>query len=193
MFRPHTDKRPPILVELVNRVITIVGAALVVVGLVISFVPIFDGPSQVLTPSQPTAAFNATTSISLTRDWTIGLDWSSNLPVSLLVVVCQSINHTASSLQKICPGASLTVLNGTSGSGTFSVPLGGTLLVGIVSTPTHGLRVNVLLKPTLVLLGTIFVIGGAGVTVVGLLPRRKARPPAPAPDNPPVEPPTPRT
>ncbi|MGA7860946.1 MAG: hypothetical protein WCB19_03715 [Thermoplasmata archaeon] len=162
-----------------HRVLTILGVALVVLGLVFSFVPLLDGPSQVLTPSQPTAAFNATTPISLTSDWTIGMSWTSNQKVSLLVVVCRAINQTASSLQTVCPGASLTVLNGTSGSGTFSVPIGGTLLVGIVSAPSQGLHVDVQLKPTLASIGAILVIGGAGVTVVGLLPRRKPRPPAP--------------
>jgi hypothetical protein len=162
----------------VNRVITVIGVALVAVGLLLSFVPLFDGPSQVLTPSKPIAAFNATTSVSLSSDWTIGLSWSSNQPVSLLVVVCHSINTSAMSLQKVCPDAAFTVLNGTSGSGAFSVPIDGTLLIGIASTPAHNLRVDVQLKPTLTLIGAILVIGGAGVTVVGLVPRRKASPPA---------------
>jgi len=170
----------------VHRLLTIVGVALVVIGLVLSFVPLFDGPSQVLTPSQPTAVFNATTSISLTSDWTIGMSWTSNQKVSLLVVVCRAINHTASSLQTVCPGASLTVLNGSSGSGTFSVPIGGTLLVGVVSIPNPGLRVEVQLKPTLASIGAVLVIAGAGVTAMGLLPRRKPRHPAPTASDPPA-------
>ncbi|MGC2288902.1 MAG: hypothetical protein WA688_03485 [Thermoplasmata archaeon] len=170
-----------------NRVITIVGAALVVTGLVFSFVPLIDGPSKILTPSQPIVAYNATTALSLSTDWTIGLSWTSNQEVSLLVVVCHTVNLTASSLQAVCPGASLTVLNGTTGTGTFSVPIGGTIFVGIVSNATPGLRVDVQLKPTLILIGAILVIGGAGVTVVGLLPRRKARPPPPAPPGPTAE------
>jgi hypothetical protein len=172
----------------VNRVITIIGVALVVLGLVVSFVPLFNGPSEVLTSSRSVAAFNATSETFLSSDWTIGVSWTSNQEVSILVIVCHSINASATSLRGVCPGVSLSVLNGTSGSGTYSVPSNGVILVGIVSMPTNGVRVDVQLKPTLTLIGAILVIGGAGVTVVGLLPRRKARAP-PAPVAPPATPP----
>jgi hypothetical protein len=169
-----------------NRITTIIGVGLVVLGLVLSFVPLFEGPSQELTPSRSVAVFNATAVISLSPDLTVDLSWTSNEAVSLLVVVCHSINLSASSLQTVCPGASLTVLNGTTGSGSFSVPVGGNLLVGLISNPGPGARVEVQLKPTLALAGAILVLGGAGVTIVGLLPRRK-KPPAPAPDPAPGE------
>jgi hypothetical protein len=173
----------------VNRAITLIGVAIVVIGLVFSLIPIFDGPSQVLTPARPTVAFNATTPFSLTGSWTIGVDWSSNHAVSLLVVVCRSINTSATSLQTICPDAGLTVLNGTSGSPSFSVPIDGTILIGIVSNATAGLRVNVQLKPTLTVLGVILVVGGAGITAVGVMPRRKAPSSAsPQATVPPMEP-----
>jgi hypothetical protein len=170
----------------VNRLITLIGVALVAIGLVVAIVPLFDGPSDVLTPSRPEVAFNATTPFSITGGWTIGVSWSSNEAVSLLVVVCRSINVSEFSLQSVCPGAALTVLNGTSGSPSFSVPLGGTILIGIASKTTNGLRVDIQLKPTLTVIGTILVFGGVGVTIVGLLPRRKMA--AVAPDEP-LEPP----
>jgi hypothetical protein len=160
----------------VHRLLLLIGVGFVLAGLVLSFVPLFSGPSQVLTPSHPTAAFNATMSISLTPQWTIGLSWSSNQRVSLLVVVCSSINTSASSMQAVCPGAALTVLNGTGGTGTFSVPFRGALLIGIVSALGHDLRVNVQLRPTLVSVGTLFVIGGAAAIAVGVLWRRKRQP-----------------
>ncbi|MFZ0830370.1 MAG: hypothetical protein WCB18_03800 [Thermoplasmata archaeon] len=163
-----------------NRLLFLIGVALAIIGLVFSFVPLFNGPSGVLTPSKPDAAFNATTPFSLTGGWTIEVSWTSNHAVSLLVVVCRSINTSAPSLQKVCPGAALSVLNGTSGSSSFWVPLSGVLLIGIVSNATPGLRVDVQLKPTLTVIGTIFVLGGAGVALVGLLPRRKPALPAPA-------------
>ncbi|HLY76480.1 MAG TPA: hypothetical protein VKT21_01185 [Thermoplasmata archaeon] len=162
-----------------NRVITLIGVSLVGVGLVLSFVPLFAGPSKVLTPSQPTVAFNATGQISLSNEWTIGVSWTSDQAVSLLVVVCASIHLTGSSLQTVCPGASLSVLNGTAGSSTFSVPFGGTLLVGIVSNTTPGLRVDLHLSPTLALIGTALTLGGVGVAAVGVLPQRKRRPSPP--------------
>jgi hypothetical protein len=183
---PHTHKQPPSFNWLVNRVITIVGVTLVVLGLVFSFVPLFAGPSKVLTPSQTIVGFNATTSVSLTRYWAIGVSWTSNQVVSMLIVVCHSVNLSASSLHTVCPGALFTVQNGTAGSGTYSVPLGGTIFVGIVSNASHGLRVNVQLEPALTVIGTILLLGGAGVTIVGLLPRRKTRPPiTPPPGSPP--------
>jgi len=159
----------------VHRVLTLIGVALVVAGLVFSFFPLVPGPSQELTPTQPEAIFNATTPISLTGGWNIGVSWSSNHLVSLLIVVCHSINLNAPTLQTVCPGAALSVLNGTSGSDTYSVPLGGALLVGIVSNLSSGLRVHVQLTPALTLVGLLFVIGGAGVVVVGVWPRPKTR------------------
>ena len=170
-----------------NRILTLIGVALVVLGVVFTFVPLVDGPSQVLTPARPDAAFNATTPFSLSGGWTIGVDWSSNAMVSLLVVVCHSINPSAPSLQTVCPGAAFTVLNGTSGSSSFSVPLNGALLIGIVSNASAGLRVDVQLKPALTFFGTIFVLGGVGVTAVGLVPRRKRSTPAPPSPAAPVE------
>jgi hypothetical protein len=165
----------PLLADHVRPVLLVIGLALVSVGLVVSLVPIFNGPSQILTSSQPTAAFNTTTTLSLTPDWTIGLSWSSNQKVSLLVVVCRSVNFSGSSMESACPGAAYTVLNGTSGSGTFSVPLGGTLLVGIVSNPSHGIRVAVQLKPTLGFVGTVVVIAGVGAAGAAFIPRRRRR------------------
>jgi hypothetical protein len=159
----------------VRRILLVIGLALIAVGLVVSLVPIFNGPSQVLTSSHATAAFNATTTISLTPDWTVGLSWNSNQKVSLLVVVCRSVNFSGSSMESACPGAAYTVLNGTSGSGTFSVPLRGTLLVGIVSSPSHGVRVDVQLKPTLGFVGTVLVIGGVGIAAAAFIPRRRRR------------------
>jgi len=169
-----------------HRGLLVIGVALVATGLVLSFVPLFAGPSKVLTSSQPEAAFNATTPISLTGSWTIGMTWSSNHAVSLLVFVCRSINLNAPSFQTVCPGASSTLLNGTSGAETFSVPLGGTLLIGIVSNQTSGVRVDVQLQPALPLDGTILVIAGAGVVVIGLLPRRKAHAVPPPHSDPPA-------
>lgn len=91
-----------------NRLLFLIGVALAIIGLVFSFVPLFNGPSGVLTPSKPDAAFNATTPFSLTGGWTIEVSWTSNHAVSLLVVVCRSINTSAPSLQKVCPGAALS-------------------------------------------------------------------------------------
>lgn len=165
---------------MVHRVLLLIGIAAIAVGLVLSLVPFVNGPSLVLTPDRPYAAFNATAPLSITGSWTIAVDWSSNLPVSLLVVLCHSINLNGPSLAKVCPDAVLSVLNGTSGAPSYAVPLGGAILVGIVSNMTSGLRVSVELKPTQIVLGGILVIGGAGVTIVGLLPVRR-RPAAPAP------------
>ena len=155
-----------------RKILTLLGVALVVAGLLLALVPLFAGPSKVLTPSQSVVAFNATTPISLTGAWPIGLSWSSNRAVSLLVVICQSVNQSASSLATICPGAALTRLSGTSGTETFNVPLGGVLLIGIVSNLSSGLAVKVALRPALAFLGTIVVIGGGGIVVVGVLARR---------------------
>ncbi len=170
---------------MVHRVLLVIGIAAVAVGLGLSLIPFVNGPSLVLTPDRPYAAFNATAPLSITGSWTIAVDWSSNLPVSLLVVVCHSIDLNGPSLAKVCPGAALSVQNGTSGTPSFAVPLGGVILVGIVSNMTSGLRVSVELKPTQVALGGILVIGGAGIVVVALVPiRRRPAQPAPAPAAP---------
>lgn len=167
------------------RVLVVIGIVLAVVGAVLAFVPFLPGPSQVLTAVHPTAAFNATTSGSLTGYWTIGLTWTANQTVSLLVLVCHSINLTASSLHTVCPGAAPTVLNGTSGSGSYSVPVGGALLIGILSNTASSPRVHIQLQPTMVFAGTILLFGGIGIAVVGLLPRPRARPAATAVASPP--------
>lgn len=173
-----------------HKAIAAIGVACVVVGLVFTLIPFVNGPSQVLSRSQPDAAFNATGTISLTGAWAIGVSWTSNQPVSLLVVICRSVNLSAPTLQSVCPGAAFSVLNGTSGMGTFSVPIGGTLLFGIVSNASQALRVHVLLKPTLALLGTILVLGGVGILTVGVWPRRKVSAPRTSPGAPPLDPPT---
>lgn len=166
-------------------ILTVLGVAVVVAGLVLALVPLFDGPSKVLTSSQTDVGFNATTPFSVTGSWPIGLSWSSNRQVSLLVVVCHSVNQSASSLATVCPGSSFTRLNGTSGTETFNVPLGGVLLIGIVSNLTSGLAVEVQLRPALTLIGTIFWVGGAGIVVVGVLARRSnRRPPLTKPERP---------
>lgn len=172
---------------MVHRILLIAGVAVVAVGLVFALVPFVNGPSLVLTPDRPYAAFNATAPISITGAWTIAVDWSSNLPVSLLVVLCHSVNLNAESFSTVCPGAAVSVLNGTSGSPSFPVPLGGALLVGIVSNTTAGLRVSVELKLTEAVLGAVLVIGGAAVAVAGVLPFRRRSAPktsGPAPVGP---------
>ena len=171
------------------RLLIAIGAAVAVVGAVLSFVPFLPGPSQDLTAAHPTAVFNATTSGSLTGYWTIGLTWSANQTVSILVLVCHAINLTASSLHTVCPGAALNVLNGTSGSGSYAVPVGGALLIGILSNTTSRPRVHIQLEPTMVFVGTILLFGGIGVAVVGLLPTPRRRSPVatPPPPSAPVE------
>lgn len=168
---------------IVHRNLLLLGALLVMTGLILTYVPLFAGPSEVLTTSHPTAAFNATTTLSLTPDWTVALTWSSAQRVSLLVVVCNSLNPTAGSSATACPGATITVLNGTSGAATFSVPVRGTLLVGIVSTLGGGASVDVHLKPTLIAIGAVLVIGGAAVCASGVYLWWKRRASAPSPSG----------
>jgi hypothetical protein len=163
------------LLRPMRRLLVVIGVAIAVVGFVLSFVPIFNGPSEDLTPAHPTAAFNATTTLSIAPVWTVGLSWSSNQKVSLLVVICQSVSQSATVGHSACPNASYTVLNGTSGYSTFSVPLHGTLLVGIVSAPGHGLSVEVQSRPTLLSIGALLVVGGGVIIAVGFVPRRRQR------------------
>lgn len=161
-----------------RRLIILLGAVIAVIGLVLSLVPLVNGPSQVLTPAHSVAVFNATAALSLTTDLTIGISWNSNEYVSLLLVACRSFSPNSSSVPAGCSGAALTVLNGTSGSRMVSVPLGGTLLVGIASPAAPGLRVNVQLRPVEATIGAILVIAGASTAVVGWLLPRRAVPPA---------------
>jgi hypothetical protein len=146
----------------------VVFAGLIVGGLLLTSIPVSAGPSEVLTPRQPDAAFNATTPLSITGYWAIGVSWSSNQSVSLLVVVCRSVDLSGSSLQTVCPGASLTELSGIRGSATFWVPVGGVLLVGLLSTSNSAPAVQVTLRLSLALFGAVLVVAGAAVGV-GLL------------------------
>jgi hypothetical protein len=160
-----------------------VGAALVAAGLMLSFVPLLTGPSQVLTATRPDAAFNATTVGSVTQTWTIGLRWSANQTVTIEVVVCRSPNTSAGTFSALCPTGTATFSTGTAGSGTFTVPLGGVLLIGMSFPQGHVPRASIQLDPTVPLLGTLLWIGGAGIIGAVFLNRRRGQRRVPSPER----------
>lgn len=149
--------------------LVVVGVVLLVVGAALLFVPLIPQASQTVTYQKTSYSANLT-GYSLTGSVAGSLAWNSNRTIEFLFVTCPT---------STCSSGAFTLQdqNGTSGTFSFSVPSGGQIVAGILSGPP-GSSATVKLTLTEPTYGSVLLVGGVLVLVVGLGLRRK---PSPAP------------
>ena len=170
--------------------ILVAGIVLILLGAVFLYVPIVPQGSQKVTESQP-YAFNLT-GFSLFGSQPIRMTWTSNVPIVFAAAACSSLSAcTSASLTGL---SSVSIQTGTSGTFTLSVPNGGTVIVGIVSTQSNSsstpANANVSVTTALGTVGTALLVLGIVIFLVGLVLRKK-RKMVPMPPPPPMTPVTP--
>lgn len=170
--------------------LVVIGVAVMVIGAVLLVIPTIPQPSVNIaagTNSSGSQAFT-TSAFSLTYQQPISGSWTSNTSVLFEVIVCSAGCSTANATV-----AASVVQTGTSGSFTVVVPEGGIVqfsMIGASGTAAHG---TVTFSTALTLPGSIALLAGVALIVLGFfLPnQRKARPPARVPPRPrPSSPPT---
>ena len=158
-----------------------------VLGGIIAFVPLFPQPSSQLTGAAPDSGYNVSSAFSLTGRVPVQVTWTSNVPVQIAILTCSSVklNLSSNSLASICQDFTLVVQNGTSGSMVLQVKPGGTVLIGLGSSPpsqstpsngsfaTRTATINVRLAQPM--LGTLLLVVGGPVLVAGALMRQPRR------------------
>lgn len=185
--------------------LVVIGVAVMVIGAVLLVIPTVAQPSVNLSAASTNRGLEAgwhnytASDLSVIGQLPISGSWTSNASVLFEVNVC-----TAGCGGKNATVATSVVQTGTSGSFSIDVPQGGIVsfsMNGTSGTAAHG---TVNFSTALTLPGSITLIVGIAVIVLGffLHPPRKAAPaarptPRPRPASPPptitVEPAAPRT
>lgn len=153
-----------------------VGLAVLVVGVVVGGAPVVPQPTSHLDSRSTLAVLNVSGSFSWTGRIGIAIHWTASSAVSMLVFVCPSLNESARSYGAVCSGGTYRTENGTHGDATLSVPVHSTVLVGLVSAPPANFSATVTVASASPALGTLAVVGGAVLAVVGFrLPPSRPR------------------
>jgi uncharacterized membrane protein len=186
--------------------LVIVGVILLVIGAVLLFVPVVPQANETVSTSSTlpydifsVGGFSLTGSIPISVSWT-----SSSGAVEVVAAACSSCSsQNASSVSGV------TIQNGTSGSFSLSQPDGGEVLVGAIGSMSSPTNVTFKITTALTTVGSILVIVGIVVLILGaVLKSGKAKaaaaaapmspmmpsppmiqPPAPTPGAPPAQPP----
>lgn len=170
--------------------LVVIGVAVMVIGAVLLVIPTIPQPSVNIaagTNSGGSQAFT-TSAFSLTYQQPISGSWTSNTSVLFEVIVCSAGCSTANATV-----AASVIQTGTSGSFAIVVPEGGIVqfsMIGATGTAAHG---TVTFSTALTLPGSIALLAGIAVIVLGFfLPsKRSPKPGARAPPRPrPSAPPT---
>jgi hypothetical protein len=149
--------------------LVIVGIILLVLGGVLMYVPLVPQSTVTVTYASPYAAnvtgFTPTGSIPGT------VTWSSSSSTEAILYVCTGAVHAFS-----CNGTQSTQYeNGTSGSFSFSVHSGGTILIGTSGT------ISATVKLAEVTIGFVVLVIGAVILLLGVVLRGKKPAAAAAP------------
>jgi len=152
------------------------GIVLAIIGAVLLFVPVTTQATQAVSDTNPYAA--NVTGFSITGTVAFTLTWTSSSVVELTAASCASVDFSAGNP---CQGETLLgTQNGTSGSMSFNLKPGAALLIGTPNSP--GGSADITLKSSLSTVGSILLVFGGLVFLVGLVLKKKARPaPAPTP------------
>ena len=170
-------------------VVLIVGVILLILGAVIAFVPVISDTSSVtaVDPSDCTSGPDCSISYevysaspSVTGGTSTKLSWSAPVPVTFTAVTCSNAvtgepdNLTPSELARVCSGL-VTVANttGTSGSYSFTIPSGGSLMFFATTSGTVQPTVNATLTATEPLLGLVVLLLGLLLAILGVVLRSK--------------------
>ena len=179
--------------------ILVAGIVLVIIGAALTFVPVVPQGSQTVR-SNSTAPYYAgsISGFSLTGSIPVSVSWTASSDVEIVAVAASCDGAGCSNATQI---SGATLQSGTSGSFTLDQPDGGSIIMGVVSTP-GGSSANATFKITTAVttVGAILAIVGIILVIVGAVVRkgRKATTVAPAPtawpaptDGPTTAPPTP--
>jgi uncharacterized membrane protein len=166
----------------------IVGVILLIIGAAISFVPVVGQGSNNLTANNPYTA-NAT-GFSITGSIPASVTWTSSGSVDFIVGTCSNTSPT-------CSGGTTHEWwqnDSTGGTIAFSIPTGGQVIFGILTTnaTTTGSATLTLAETSI---GLILIIVGILLLIVGLVLKSKKQKAALAaaaePSTPPATPPSP--
>jgi hypothetical protein len=137
------------------------------VGATLLLVPLVPAGSSSITYGHSFYAANLT-GFSLTGAITGTLSWSANGSVKFLFLSCG---------KSVCNGtdASTETEQGTSGSFSFSVPSGGAI-GGLIESGAPGATASIKVTLTQATYGSLLLLGGVVVLLVGLALRRKPSP-----------------
>lgn len=161
--------------------LVVIGVAVMVIGAVLLVIPTIPQPAVSISAKSNSSGSQAftTNAFSLTYQQPISGTWTSNTSVLFEVIVCSAGCSTPNATV-----AASVVQTGTSGSFSFVVPQGGIVqfsMIGATGTAAHG---TVNFSTALTLPGSIALLVGIVLIVLGFFLRAK-RPPAPAARPPP--------
>jgi uncharacterized membrane protein len=148
-------------------IVALLGVVLVVVGAVLSFVPVASQGAQTVTESTPFTANE--TGYSLTGFVYASFSWTATSDIQFTLFTCPTLIANGQ-----CSGTTYYVnQSGTSGSGSFSVQSGGFVAAYISGTgnPSASLTIK-LAEPTF---GLIAIIVGLVLLLVGVILRKRSK------------------
>jgi hypothetical protein len=150
-------------------VLVVVGIALLVAGVTFSTLPVDSEPSHAVSNTQPFA--ENLSGASITGSVAGTLAWTASAPVEFYFLTCSSRVTNG-----LCEGSGTRAFeNGTSGTFTFQVHVGGVVGGGFFNRTGVTGSVSVTLAP--VTAGLVLLIGGAALWVVGVTPWKRILPP----------------
>jgi hypothetical protein len=147
----------------------VVGVVLLLVGAVLVFVPLVPQPDHTVTYGRTGFTANLT-GYSPTGSIAGTLSWNSNATVEFWFASCPSTDCIASSVK-------VQTENGTSGTISFSYP-SGTEIAALIAGGPAGSTATVKLTLTEPTYGSLLILVGLALLLVGIVLRRK---PSPAP------------
>jgi uncharacterized membrane protein len=158
----------------------VVGLVLLIIGAVLTFVPVAPQPSETVYSDSYEPYYHAHISeFSLTGTIAVSVSWSANATVEILAAAlsCQGSDCPTGNITQV---SGLVNQTGTSGSFTLYQPSGGSFIMGIWSTSGNvPASATFNLTTAVTQIGVILVIIGILVLIAGVVLRKK-RPKAPA-------------
>jgi uncharacterized membrane protein len=187
--------------------IVIVGVILLIIGAVLLFVPLVPQQSTDLSATSPGAELNVS-GFSIVGSVYFSMSWTSSAAVDFFAGVCSGGVSSSGNCSSI--GATMTWLNSTSGTWSFTAKPGDSIGFGMVSSILLGgssnATANVKITASLATVGSILLIVGIILLIVGLVLKKKVPPappsmmpqdtsggmgmPPPSDPNPPMNPPS---
>lgn len=173
--------------------VVIVGVVLAIIGAALLFVPVVPQTSETVQSNSATPFYEGSVAgFSLTGSIPVSVTWTANTTVEMIAAAASCSGTNCANASQI---SGATIQSGTSGSFTLNQPDGGSIFMGIA--PTGGGPANATFKITTALttVGSVLVIVGILVLIVGAVLKRRtmAMPQAPAQPVQPAAPGTPPT
>ncbi len=153
-----------------------IGVVALALGIVLLLVPVLSQPARsVPAPSgAPTFSVAAVPGSSLTGTIPVTVSWSADTAVRVIVGVCGGNCTSTSELSEV------TLQSGMAGSISLNQPVGGRVFLGANASGARAGSVSFRLTTALTTYGSLLIIGGAILLLIGLVLRRRSRPVEPA-------------